>query len=159
MVGSGEEELRAGSSFDLPVAVELGPVVSGDGVGGARSRPDQAQSSAVGGFDGAGLELTDHDVAGLAIDERNDTVLVGDVADHGIGFEVADTASVLCSSWAFRYGPFAGQPTAGIVGTVPFSALLGRTAQMLMKVSTLFSVAPDMAVDRLVADRELALTQ
>ena len=69
---------------------------------------DQAYRSAVGGFDGTGLELTDHDVARLTIDEGEDAVLVGDATDHGIGFEVADSASILGSSWAFEYGAFAG---------------------------------------------------
>ena len=125
---------------------------------GASGVVDHANRSAIGGLDGAGLELTDHDVARLAIDEREDTVPVGEVADHGIGFEVADSASMLSTSGSFTEGTFAGQPTSGIVGSVPFSALLGRTAQMQVKASTLLLIAPDVTVDGLVADRELLLT-
>ena len=84
-------------------------------------------------------------------------MLIGAGTDHGIGFEVADSASVLCASWALRYRPFAGQPTSGIIGSVPFSALLGRTAQMQIQAATALSVAPDVAVDGLVADREPSL--
>jgi hypothetical protein len=116
--------------FNRLIAVEFGSVVGRDGASRSGSRSDQPKSSAVGGLDGASLELTDHDVAALTIDEGEDAVLVGDVADHGIGFEVADPASVLGSSWTLRYRSFASQPTSGIVGSVPFSALLGRTAQM-----------------------------
>ncbi len=158
VVGGGEVESRYGCCFDRLVAVELGAVIGGDGVSGASSAFDQADGPAVGSLDGTGLELSDHDVAALAIDEGEDAVLVGDVTDHGIGFEVADPASVLCTSGSLRKGPFAGQPTAGIVGTVPFSALFGRTAQMLVEAATLLSITPDMAVDRLVADREPPLT-
>ena len=105
-----------------------------------------------------GLELTDHDVARLAIDEREDTVPVGEVTDHGIGFEVADSASMLSTSGSFTEGTFAGQPTSGIVGSVPFSALFGRAAEMQVQASALLSITPDVAVDGLMADRELSLT-
>ena len=112
--------------------MELGPVVGGDGVSGASGVVDHADRTTVRGLDGSGLELTDQQVAGLTIDEREDAVLVRDATDHGVGFEVTDTASVLCSSWTLRYRPLAGEPTAGIVVPVSFSALFGRTAQMSM---------------------------
>ena len=137
--------------------MELGSVVGRYRSSGASGVVDHANRSAVGGLDGAGLELTDHDVARLAIDEREDTVPVGEVTDHGIGFEVVDSASMLSTSGSFTEGTFAGQPTSGIVGSVPFSALLGRTAQMQIQAATALSVAPDVAVDGLVADREPSL--
>ncbi len=102
VIGGGEVEARSGCCFDRLVAMELGTVVGRDGVSGTRGVVDQADRSAVGGLDGSGVELTDHHVARLTIDEREDAVLVGDVADHGIGFEVADSASILCSSWTLR---------------------------------------------------------
>ena len=85
-------------------------------------------------------------------------MLVGDVTDYGIGFEVTDSASILRTSGSFTEGTFASQPTSGIVGSVPFSALLRRTAQMQIQVSTLPSITPDIAIDGLMADRELSLT-
>ena len=137
--------------------MELGTVVGRDGAGGPSGVLDHVDRSTVGGVDGAGLELSDHDVAALTIDEREDAVLVADVTDHGIGFEVTDSASILRTSGAFTEGTFAGQPTSGIVVSVPFSALLGRAAQMQVKASTLLSIAPDVTVDGLVADREPSL--
>jgi len=138
--------------------MELSAVVGGDGVSGASGVVDEADRSAVGGVDGTGLELPDHDVTALAIDEGEDAVLVGDVAEDGIGFEVADPATVLGTGGTLRYRPLSGEPTAGIVVTVPFPTLFGRTAQMQIEAATLFSITPDMAIDRLVADGELPLT-
>ena len=138
--------------------MEFGSVVGRDGASRSGSRSDQSKRSAVGGLDGARLELTDHHVAALTIDEGEHAVLIGDIADDGIGFEVADSASVPCTSGSLRNGPFAGQPTTGIVASVPFSTLFGRTAQMQVQASALLSVAPDVAVDGLVADRELPRT-
>ena len=81
-------------------------------------------------------------------------MLVGDVTDDGIGFEVTDTASVLGPSGTLRDGTFTGELPTGIVGTVTFYALFGKTAQVLVEVSIPLSITPDMAVDSLVADRE-----
>ena len=158
VVGGGEVESRSGCCFDRLVAMELGSVVGRDGMSGARGAVDEADRSAVGGLDGASLELTDHHVARLAIDEREHTVLVGDVTDHRICFKVADSASILCTSGSLVDVTFSGQTATGIVATVPFSALLGRTAEMQIQASALLSIAPDVAVDGLVADRELPLT-
>ena len=138
--------------------MELGSVVGRDGAGESRSSSDEANRLTVGSLDGSGLELTDHHVAGLAIDEREHAVLIGDITDHGIGFEVAHSASVLCTGGSLADGAFSGQPTSGIVGSIPFSALFGRAAEMQVQASALLSITPDVAVDRLVADRELPLT-
>jgi hypothetical protein len=154
VVGGSEEEFRSGGSFDRFVAVELGTVVGGDGTGEPSGVVDQVDRSAVGGHDGTGFELTDHDVSTLTIDEGEDAVLVGDVTDDGIGFEVTDTASVLGPSGTLRDGTFTGELPTGIVGTVTFYALFGKTAQVLVEVSIPLSITPDMAVDSLVADRE-----
>ena len=70
------------------------------------------------------LELTDHDVACLAIDEREDAVLVGEVADHGIGFEVADSASILCGGGTLRDQPLARETASTVIASVAFTSLL-----------------------------------
>ena len=67
----------------------------------------------VGGLDGAGLELTDHQVAGLTIDEREHAVLVGEVADDRITFEVADSAAVVYTGGSLGEAMFASETTSG----------------------------------------------
>ena len=84
--------------------MELGSVVGRDGVRGASRVVDQADCTAVGGFDGASFELSDHHVAGLTIDEREHAVLVG-AADDRITFEVPDPTAVLCCRQDDRPGP------------------------------------------------------
>ena len=77
MIGRGEVEFRSGFCFDHPIAVELSSVVGRDGVSGASGTLDQTNSSTVRSLDGTSLELADHHVARLMIDEGEDAVLVG----------------------------------------------------------------------------------
>ena len=90
---------------------------------GARGRSDQANRATVGGFDGASLELTDHHVAALTIDEREDAVLVG-AADDRITFEVPDLTAVLCCSRTLRDQPLAREPAPTVIAAVAFTSLL-----------------------------------
>ena len=55
---------------------------------------------------GSGVELGDHDVAGLTIDEREDAVLVG--SEDGVAFQVADAGPVLGTGRSFGDGTLAG---------------------------------------------------
>ena len=75
--------------------MELGSVVGRDGAGRSRRCLDESNRSTIGGLDGASLELSDHHVARLTIDEREHAVLVG-AADDRITFEVPDLTAVLC---------------------------------------------------------------
>ena len=102
--------------------MELGSVVGRDGVRGARGRSDQANRPTVGGFDGASLELSDHHVAGLTIDEREYAVFVG-AADDRITFEVADLTAVLCRSRTLRDQPLAREPAPIVIAAVAFPSL------------------------------------
>ena len=77
MIGRGEVEFRSGFCFDRPIAVELSSVVGRDGVSGASGSLDQTNGSTVRSLDGTSLELADHHVPRLTIDEGEDAVLVG----------------------------------------------------------------------------------
>ncbi len=83
-VGSGEEEIGTSGCFDRPVSVELGAIVDGDGADMSSGVVDELDGGSVGGHDGSGLEFANHDVAGLAVDECEEAVLVG--AEHGVAF-------------------------------------------------------------------------
>ena len=52
--------------------------------------------------------------------------------------------------------PLAGEAASGVVATVPLTALLAGLTQQLVEPTALSLVEPDVAVDGLVADPELA---
>ena len=97
--------------------------------------------------------FADHRVAGLAIHEREDAVLVGRAQD-GVAFQVPDTAPVLRSRGPFGDRSFACQPASAVVAAVPFSARFSRPSEVVVEEPTASTVLPDVAVDGLVADRE-----
>jgi hypothetical protein len=154
VVRGGEEEVGAGRGLDHLVAVELGAVIDGDGTGAASGGVDEPDRDAVEFGDGSSLELADHDVAGLPVDERDDAVLVG--AEHGVTLEVSDAGAVLGAGWPLGDHAFAGQAASRVIVTVAFTALLLGAPEVKVEEAALSSALPDVAVDGLVADAELA---
>src|SRR2546422_8892504 len=54
-------------------------------------------------------------------------------------------------------GALAGQAAAAVIAPVAFAPLFARSAQVGVQVAAQAVVGPDVAVDRLMADRELPL--
>jgi hypothetical protein len=69
VIRGGEEEASAGGGLELGVAMELGSVVGRDGSHGERSLGDQGEGGPVEFGDGSSPQLSDHDVAGRALDK------------------------------------------------------------------------------------------
>jgi hypothetical protein len=114
---------------------------------------DEGNGSAIGVLHSSGLELADHDVAGLAIDEGEDAVGVSTPQD-GIAFEVANAAAVLSAWRSLGDVPFSSQAAATVVVAVAFSALLGGVPKVEVEASPSLPVLPDVAVNGLMADGE-----
>lgn len=155
MVGCGKEEIGTGSSLDLLVAMKLRAVVDRDGADTSAGVGNEGDGPSVGGLDGTGAELGDHDIAGLTIDEREDAVLID--SQDGIALQVTNAGPVLGTRWPLRDGFLTSEPASRVVATVSFAALLSGTPEMDVEGPTPLSVGPDVAVDGLVTDGELAL--
>ena len=84
-----EEEADAGGALELSVIVELGAVVGGDGFEQRWVAAHEPQSPSIGVLFGSGSELADEDVAGFALDEGQEAVLIAG-ADDGVDLPVAD---------------------------------------------------------------------
>jgi len=78
-------------------------------------------------------------------------------ADDGVDFPVADLGALLGSERSFADVSFAGEPTAAVVSTVAFAPPLSSATQEGVERAAEDPIAPDVAIDRLVTDRELAV--
>src|SRR6188768_18640 len=152
---SREVEGNAGRSLKLRVVVELGAVVRRDGFESLRMPAHEAHGTLIGVFLGTSSELADHDVAGFAVDDGDEAVLIP-LADHGIDLPVTDLGAQLGGGRALADVTFAGETTPAVVGAVAFAPSFASTAQVRVQRATEDSVTPDMAVDRLVANGERA---
>ncbi len=117
---------------------------------------DELYGSAVGFGDGAVLELSDPEVAGLTIDEGDDAVLV-EGAENGVAFEVSDAGSVCGTRRSLGDVTFTGEATTGVIGAVAFTAFLAGLAKELVAGAPTAFVTPDIAVDGLVADAQASI--
>jgi hypothetical protein len=87
--------------------VELRAVVDGHGLDAPGGAADECDGASVRGLNRACLELADHEIPGLAIDEREDAVLVG-ASKHRVALEVTDAGSIRGTRRSCGDGPFAG---------------------------------------------------
>lgn len=154
VVRSGEIEGDAGGFFNLVIGMELGAVVGGDGLESPGVLHNKSDGPLIQFFFGAGLELPDQHEACAALDQRNDTV---QGASHdGVDLPVTAAGAFCRRLGALRDMALAGESAPAVVAAVALAPLLAGTAQFPVQHATLGPVAPDISIDRLVADRELA---
>jgi len=158
VVWSGEVEGDTGALFDGGVVVELRAVIRGDGFEALWMPTDETQRSVIRMFLGASSELADHDVAGLAFDDGHETVTAA-CADDGVDFPVADLRALFGGERALADVSFTGETAAAVVGAVAFAALLASATQVGEEQSAEHSIAPDVSIDRFVADRQHAMQE
>jgi hypothetical protein len=77
-------------------------------------------------------------------------------AEDGIALQVPDSGAILCGWRAFGDGPLSGESASTIILPVALPTLLARPAEVPVQGSAPSSILPDVVVDRLVADGELA---
>ena len=139
----------------LRVVVELGAVVGGDGFESLRMAAHETHRAAIGVFLRSGSELADHDVAGFAVDDGDEAVVIT-LADDGVDLPVTDLGAQLGGERPLADVTFAGETTTAVVGAVAFAPSLASAAQVGVQRAAEDAIAPDVAVDRLVADGERA---
>ena len=76
------------------------------------------------------------------------------LADDGVDLPVADLRAKLGGEGSLADVPFAGEAAAAVVSAVAFAAPFLRTAKVRVERSAEHAIAPDVAVDGFVADRE-----
>jgi len=150
---SGEIEGSAGGLLEGGVVVELGAVVGGDGLEALRMAAYESQSAAIGVFLGSSSELADHEVAGFAIDDSDEAVVIA-LADDGIDFPVADLGALFGGERSLADVSFAGEAPATVVGAVAFTPSLAGAAQVCVQRAAQHAITPDVTVDGLVTDAQ-----
>lgn len=135
-----------------PVVVELRAVVRSHGLDAPRPADESGQPppQRVGR---PILELADEHEARPALDECDDAVLRAR-ARHGVSLPVADALARLDLGRALRDHPLPGEPAAAVVSPVALTPLLPGSAQVGVELPAAPLVAPDVAVDGLVAGGE-----
>src|ERR1043166_5910441 len=150
----GEVEGRPGALFYPLVIVELCPVVSRDG----RKRPlmpeDEPNDSSVQRRGRPISELADQHQPGLALDQRDDAVCAART-HHGVDLPMPDLPARLDLLRALRDEALACEPAAAVVSPVALPAPLAGATQVGVEETSLALIPPDVAVDSLVANREL----
>src|SRR5262245_22255939 len=148
-----EEEANAGRTLKLNVVVELGAVVSGDGLEALRVPTHEPQSPSIGMFFGSRSEFADQDVTGFAVDEGHEAVLIPR-ADDGVDFPVANLGAKLGGEGSLADVSLAGETSAAVVSAVAFAAPFSGTAKVRIERSAEHAITPDVAVDRFMADAQ-----
>ena len=154
VVGSGEINRNAGDARDLVEPVELAAVVGGDGFEQVWVRLDELDEPGVERSDVASTQFADQHRAGGPFDEAQDAVVIAGTV-HRIHLPVADLFAGLDDGGALGDVSFAGNVAALLVGVVALPAF-ERLTQMAPELSAAVLVAPDVEVDRLVADLQHA---
>src|SRR5918996_5129566 len=101
------------------------------------------------------LEFADEHVPCLPIHEREHAVLVR-AADHGVALEVTGARTVLGTRRPLGEHALAGQATAAVVAPIALAHLLDPLPQVAVQRASIPAILPDVAVNRLMTDREPA---
>ena len=155
VVGSGEVDFGVEAFFEGFVHVELGTVISRDGMDGMRF---VAQD--VGG---ARQSLLRPDARQLA--DAHESAFAFDHGDRGrlpaavdcVDFPVAEPGALVDDRRSFRNHAFAGKAAAAVLASVAFPASFIGAAKMLPERAALGSVLPEVEVDRFDAHYTYAL--
>jgi len=156
VVRVGEVETHAGLFLDPLVVMELGAVVSRDGLEAIGVLVDQPGGACGELVLAAIRQLADQGVAGLAFYQRHDAILAAG-AHHRIDFPMADLATLLDARRPLADVPLASQAATTVVATVALAPLFAGAAQVFVQPPAATFVSPDVLVDGLVADRQHAV--
>jgi hypothetical protein len=83
-------------------------------------------------------------------------MLVG-APHHGVAFEMPDPRAVLGAGGALGDRALAGEPAAAVVAAIALAPLLPRAAELRVQHAAALTILPDVAIDRLMTDRQAAL--
>jgi len=146
-------EGNAGLTLDLLVGVELSAVVGSDGLEPSGVLGNEPNGAFIQFFFGAGPELADQHVAGSSLDQGHNTV-AGTGTDDGVDLPVTPPASASSRCGTFGDVTLSGEFPAAVIAAVALAPLLAGTAQFPVEHTAFGPIAPDIAIDGLMADRE-----
>jgi len=135
--------------------VELGAIVSGDGFESLRMAAHETDGALIRVFLGTSSELADHDVAGLALDDGDEAVVIP-LANDGIDLPVADLGAKVGGERPLADVTFASETTTAVVGAIAFATSLASAPKISVQRAAEDPIAPDVAVDCFVTDGERA---
>ena len=152
-----EIEASAGGPLELGVLVELRAIVDRDRAHGMELRADELAGPSIHGRAHAPIELAEEQKARLALDHAQHARPILARAQHGVRLPMPERAPRIHLGGPLGDPPFAGEPPAAVVAAVALAPLLASAAQMLVERAAPLPILPDVAVDRLVANREAAV--
>src|SRR6185436_20316176 len=150
----GEIESRIYFGFERSVAVKLGPVIDGDRPDWMELRVDEVSRACVAECRSASLEFADREVAGFALDHRENARPRLAVSEHRVGLPVPDSAARVRGGWSLTDQALAGESPARVTLAIAFAKPFRRAAQMRVQIAAVGFVVPHMPIDRLVTDRK-----
>ncbi len=124
MVCIGEVKRHTGFVLNDGVSVKFGTVVSSDGLESEVVPTNQLHDTRIGFFFGPTPQFADEDVAGLALYQGYDTVVIA-ATHHRIDLPMTLDTTRLDRRWTLIDHSLAGEPAPGIVGVMPLSTQLG----------------------------------
>ena len=127
VVRSGEVEGHLSRTLNGSVVMELGAIVGGDGLEVLGVLPDESDSACTGLLLRPRPELTDEQVATLALDQAHDAMLAAGAHD-GVDFPMAEGSARFNTVWSFADMSLAGEAAAAVIRAVALSALLSGAA-------------------------------
>src|SRR5579859_1607852 len=153
----GEVEPRGDEPLERRVLVKLRPIVHGDGPHRMRLGRDQGPRPAIHVGARALRELPQDQIARLPLDQRQHAGPRLARPEHGVPLPMPQLPTRLDDPWPRAEWTFPREAAPTVVAAVAFAALLPGPAEVAVKLAPGRLIGPDVAIDGLVADRELAV--
>lgn len=146
VVGSGEVDFGAEALLECFVHVELGTVISSDGVDRMRFVAQDVGGALQGLLRTDARQLADAHESALAFDHGDSGRLAAAV--DGVDLPVAEPGALGDDRRSVRNHAFTGEAAAAVLAGVAFPASLIGPAEMTPERAALGSVLPEVEVDR-----------
>src|SRR5579859_1569422 len=155
MMRGGEVEPRRDDPLERRVLVKLRAIVHGDGPHRMRLGRDEGPRPAIHVRARALRELPQDQVARLPLDQRQHAGPRLARPEHGVPLPMPELPTRLDDPWPRADQALAREAAPAVVAAVAFAPLLPRAAEVAVKLAPGRLIRPDVAIDGLVADREL----
>jgi hypothetical protein len=146
VMGSGEVDYGVEAFFEGFVHVELGTVISRDGMDGMRFVAQDGGGARQGLLRPDARELADAHESAFAFDHGDRGWLAAAV--DGVDLPVTDAGALIDDRRSVANHAFAGEATAAVLAGVAFPASFIGAAEMAPERAALGSVRPEVEVDR-----------
>jgi hypothetical protein len=134
--------------------MKLSPFVSDDRLESAKIAPGDDANGMLFGPAGA---FSDEHKAGFALHKRGHTIATLSDSHHRVDLSVARPLTLLHGGRPFVHYALSGQSARGIIAAVAPAALLEGLAQLAGERAAFAQIAPEGALDRLMADLKFSV--